>query len=78
MNGFKASGLLDKNLDDFDLESSDQDGQPEEGCSSKMLHQSNRKSHQKRGILPKHATQVMRSWLFQHIVVSPEDLVLDD
>lgn len=69
LSGFKTSGLLDKNLDDFDLETSDPDGQPEEGCSSK-LHQSNRKSHQKRGILPKHATQVMRSWLFQHIVVS--------
>lgn len=25
---------------------------------------------QKRGILPKHATSVMRAWLFQHIVVS--------
>ena len=24
----------------------------------------------KRGVLPKHATQVMKSWLFQHIVVS--------
>ena len=23
----------------------------------------------KRGVLPKHATQVMKSWLFQHIVV---------
>lgn len=25
---------------------------------------------QKRGVLPKHATSVMRSWLFQHLVVS--------
>lgn len=25
----------------------------------------------KRGVLPKHATNVMRSWLFQHIGVSP-------
>lgn len=24
----------------------------------------------KRGVLPKHATNVMRSWLFQHIGVS--------
>lgn len=24
---------------------------------------------QKRGILPKHATSVMRAWLFQHLVV---------
>lgn len=27
------------------------------------------KRNQKRGILPKQATSVMRSWLFQHIVV---------
>lgn len=27
---------------------------------------------QKRGVLPKHATSVMRSWLFQHLVVSGE------
>lgn len=26
---------------------------------------------QKRGVLPKQATQVMKSWLFQHLVVSP-------
>ena len=26
--------------------------------------------NQKRGVLPKSATQVMKSWLFQHIVVS--------
>lgn len=29
-----------------------------------------RSKRQKRGILPKHATSVMRAWLFQHIVVS--------
>ena len=31
-----------------------------------------RKSNQntKRGVLPKQATQIMKSWLFQHIVVS--------
>lgn len=28
-----------------------------------------KKSQQKRGILPKQATSIMRSWLFQHIVV---------
>lgn len=28
------------------------------------------KKSQKRGILPKQATSIMRSWLFQHIVVS--------
>jgi hypothetical protein len=27
---------------------------------------------QKRGILPKHATSVMRAWLFQHLVVRAE------
>lgn len=27
------------------------------------------KKKQKRGVLPKHATSIMRSWLFQHIVV---------
>lgn len=27
---------------------------------------------QKRGVLPKHATSVMRSWLFQHLVVSTD------
>jgi hypothetical protein len=25
----------------------------------------------KRGVLPKHATSIMRSWLFQHLVVHP-------
>lgn len=29
-----------------------------------------RSKRQKRGILPKHATSVMRAWLFQHLVVS--------
>lgn len=29
----------------------------------------------KRGVLPKHATQVMKSWLFQHIVVSIFNIV---
>ena len=31
---------------------------------------SNRSNKNKRGILPKHATIVMKKWLFQHIVVS--------
>lgn len=29
----------------------------------------NDKKKSKRGVLPKSATQVMKSWLFQHIVV---------
>lgn len=36
--------------------------------ASSGTHSSSRK--QKRGVLPKHATSVMRSWLFQHLVVS--------
>lgn len=31
------------------------------------------KRNQKRGILPKQATAILRSWLFQHIVVSNLD-----
>lgn len=31
---------------------------------------------QKRGVLPKHATSVMRSWLFQHLVVRNASTVL--
>lgn len=33
-------------------------------------HNSARKGRQKRGVLPKHATSIMRTWLFQHLVVS--------
>lgn len=33
-------------------------------------HSSARKGRQKRGVLPKHATSIMRTWLFQHLVVS--------
>ncbi|XP_056653070.1 homeobox protein PKNOX1 isoform X6 [Monodelphis domestica] len=32
-----------------------------------ILHQEDGSSKNKRGVLPKHATNVMRSWLFQHI-----------
>lgn len=35
--------------------------------SNYSLHSSKR---QKRGVLPKHATSVMRAWLFQHLVVN--------
>ncbi|CAL1681357.1 unnamed protein product [Lasius platythorax] len=31
-------------------------------------HSSARKGRQKRGVLPKHATSIMRTWLFQHLV----------
>ena len=33
------------------------------------LDDDDKNSKQKRGVLPKQATQVMKSWLFQHIVV---------
>jgi hypothetical protein len=33
-------------------------------------HSGSKKRQQKRGVLPKQATSIMRSWLFQHIVVS--------
>lgn len=36
-------------------------------CDSDFTSRTGRK--QKRGVLPKHATSVMRSWLFQHLVV---------
>lgn len=36
-------------------------------CDSDFTSRGGRK--QKRGVLPKHATSVMRSWLFQHLVV---------
>lgn len=36
--------------------------------SNYSLHSGSKR--QKRGILPKHATSVMRAWLFQHLVVS--------
>lgn len=35
--------------------------------SNYSLHSGSKR--QKRGILPKHATSVMRAWLFQHLVV---------
>lgn len=37
-----------------------------------ILHQDDGSSKNKRGVLPKHATNVMRSWLFQHIGVRTE------
>lgn len=38
---------------------------------------SKKKRQQKRGILPKHATSVMRSWLFQHLIVRKNKLKLN-
>lgn len=35
-----------------------------------LLDSEDKKSKNKRGVLPKHATNIMRSWLFQHLMVS--------
>jgi hypothetical protein len=45
---------------------SELDSNADEMGSNYSLHS----KRQKRGILPKHATSVMRAWLFQHLVVS--------
>nr|XP_033773993.1 homeobox protein PKNOX2 isoform X3 [Geotrypetes seraphini] len=34
-----------------------------------LLDNEDKKSKNKRGVLPKHATNIMRSWLFQHLMV---------
>lgn len=44
---------------------SELDSNADEMGSNYSLHS----KRQKRGILPKHATSVMRAWLFQHLVV---------
>lgn len=36
---------------------------------SSLLDCDDKKSKNKRGVLPKHATNIMRSWLFQHLMV---------
>ncbi|KAF7242174.1 Homeobox protein PKNOX2, partial [Varanus komodoensis] len=36
-----------------------------------LLDSEDKKSKNKRGVLPKHATNIMRSWLFQHLMVTP-------
>ncbi len=36
---------------------------------SSLLDGDDKKSKNKRGVLPKHATNIMRSWLFQHLMV---------
>lgn len=38
---------------------------------SSLLDSEDKKSKNKRGVLPKHATNIMRSWLFQHLMVRP-------
>ncbi|MEQ2299217.1 Homeobox protein pknox2 [Ameca splendens] len=35
---------------------------------SSLLDSEDKKSKNKRGVLPKHATNIMRSWLFQHLM----------
>jgi hypothetical protein len=48
------------------------DSSNEEDLSDDMgsNHSGSKKKQQKRGVLPKQATTIMRSWLFQHIVVN--------
>lgn len=62
--------ILDTNRDSGNEGDLSDDASNANGCSAGGSS-SGKKSSQKRGILPKHATSVMRSWLFQHIVVSP-------
>ena len=47
------------------------DSSNEEDLSDDLAsnHSGSKKKQQKRGVLPKQATSIMRSWLFQHIVV---------
>lgn len=48
----------------------DSDGDSNNDDIGSNFSNSNSSKRQKRGILPKHATSVMRAWLFQHLVVS--------
>lgn len=48
----------------------DDDGCGTTTSSHSVSHSSARKGRQKRGVLPKQATNIMRAWLFQHLVVS--------
>lgn len=41
---------------------------PNHAGNHRSNHGSARKGRQKRGVLPKHATSIMRTWLFQHLV----------
>ncbi|XP_043463232.1 homeobox protein Meis1-like isoform X1 [Leptopilina heterotoma] len=46
----------------------DDDGCGTTTSSHSVSHSSARKGRQKRGVLPKQATNIMRAWLFQHLV----------
>ena len=48
----------------------------ESSSSPSPEEESLRRQMQKRGVLPKQATNVMRSWLFQHIVVSQDPVFI--
>ncbi|XP_014379271.1 homeobox protein PKNOX2 isoform X1 [Alligator sinensis] len=39
-----------------------------------LLDSEDKKSKNKRGVLPKHATNIMRSWLFQHLMVRSQQV----
>lgn len=60
----KTNKLLDKH--DFDLGANDESNEQKDDL--KNYQSSSSKKSQKRGVLPKAATTVMKTWLFQHIV----------
>lgn len=74
-------GCMPGNLEQYSAQLSPSCGDSEEeSCGDSELDTADdigsnysphsRSKRQKRGILPKHATSVMRAWLFQHLVVS--------
>jgi hypothetical protein len=71
-------GIPPLNLEQYSAQLSPSCGDSEDEIDSELESNaddigSNYSMHskrQKRGILPKHATSVMRAWLFQHLVVS--------
>lgn len=78
-------GCMPVNLEQYSAQLSPSCGDSEdESCGDSELDTADdigsnysphsRSKRQKRGILPKHATSVMRAWLFQHLVVSESGL----
>jgi hypothetical protein len=68
MNLEQYTAQLSPSCGDSDDEiDSELESNADEIGSNYSLHSGSKR--QKRGILPKHATSVMRAWLFQHLVV---------
>ena len=65
LNLDQYSAQLSPSCDSEDEIDSELESNTDEMGSNYSLHS----KRQKRGILPKHATSVMRAWLFQHLVV---------